>query len=148
MFATIRDIRAVWLLIGGVVVLGGSVLHRSERFVLHTVGGRAPGDYSRSGRECSVPTSSEYLLSDVRWVLRDSVPLSAPCRAQIAEAEWEVVRVDSGYTRRSGDTLQFFVDDPRIGVNGLVNVGLRRGNQLIFRADEFDPGDYVYTLVR
>jgi hypothetical protein len=57
--------------------------------------------------------------------------------------------VDSGTFTMKGDTIQMRVSDVRIGVKGLVNLGLLRGDTLLIWGDsEEGGGNYLYLKAR
>src|SRR5687768_12539562 len=84
-----------------------------------------PASWSRPSDCFEVPATATYRFSGTRWVSRDSARAGPVCPT-------DLVRVDSGYFRISADTIDLFVDDSKIGVNGLVLRGRTHGDTLTF----------------
>jgi hypothetical protein len=88
-----------------------------------------------------VPAASIHQFSGSRWVSHDTARRGPKCPG-------ENVRIDSGHFRVVADTLELFVDDRRIGVDGLILRGLIRGDTVTYWGADLDPGAHVYVRVR
>ena len=137
-----------WLVLAlCVTIYGASVQDRQLVGTYHlvAVGSRAPEYWSRQGG-CDVPVSSVYTFKGTRWAILDTIRSAGECRVDLSDSV--VARRDSGYYRVLHDTLNLWVDDTLIGLKGWVDRSVIRGDSLVFRAGEFDPGDYVYVRRR
>jgi hypothetical protein len=141
-------IAALLPLTGGAQAQADSTFTVAGVYHLVTIGGRLP-EYHAGRGACDVPVFSRYTFSGGRWVNLDTVRALAPnCREGSVRELWLLVRNDSGYYRIAHDTLNLYVDDVRIGLGGWVNRALIKGDTLLFRGGEFDPGDYLYARAR
>ena len=127
---------------------------QSSRFVvsgtydLVAVGGHSPKYHAQRG-SCDVPVFSRYQFTGGRWVQLDTIrALARNCREGSLPESWLVVNRDSGYFRVVQDTVNLWVDNTMIGLQGWVNRAFVRGDTLVFLGGEFDPGDYVYVRKR
>ena len=128
---------------------GGSEMARddaSAHFHLVAVGEHPPEWYFDTGTDCLVPSVARYTIGAGRWKEERRHPMPhAGCGMSVDSSSWEESSTSSGSYRLQGDTIQFYVDDTRIGVDGWVNYALMQGDTLRFLAGEFDPGDFVYV---
>jgi hypothetical protein len=112
----------------------------SARYVLRSIGGQ-PLRAGDSGSACQdQPRGGAYVLTGARWAHVDTV---GPCLA--ADRFDAVVRRDSGTFQLRGDTIALSVADRQIGEEGLVGLGLLRGDTLVLWGSDVDGGDYVYV---
>ena len=117
----------------------------SGTYDLVTVGGRSPTYHAQRGR-CDVPIFSRYQFTEHRWVQLDTVrAVSRSCCEGSLPESWLVVNRDSGYFRVTKDTLNLWVDNTMIGLQGWIDRAFVKGDTLVFLSGEFDPGDYVYV---
>lgn len=118
--------------------LGGSV------YVLTSIGTAKVSRAAAEARCDDLPFFGEFVLSDSGWTSRDSsltsCDESAPRTAVVTEG--------AGRFTVDADTLNFFVNDSRIGVDGLVQRALRRGDSLVVWNSDLDGGDYLYLRRR
>lgn len=117
-------------------------------FELRRVGDRAPTEYQALGK-CLVPVEARYTFRDSLWREEWRLELDSACDVQDAQPDqWTAPQIDSGYFRvTERDSVNFYVWHSRIGVQGWVNWAYLRGDTLLFRAGEFDPGDFIYVRV-
>ena len=119
-------------------------------YELALVGTRTPREVAAADH-CFTPTSAAFAFRSGRWVSSDTYAFSPKCRSEMtdeARKELEGVRTDSGHYRLFGDTVRLFVSDTTIGERGLVNVGFRRGDTLLFLGSDMEPGDWFYVRRR
>jgi hypothetical protein len=96
----------------------------------------------RGPSECfDVPAMSVQRFGGNRWTSRDSARPGSQCPA-------DVVRTHSGHFSLTGDTIDLFVDDTLIGVKGLIDRGLVRGDTITYWGADLDAGNFVYVRVR
>lgn len=117
-------------------------------YQLMAIGGRVPQYWSRQGGGCDVPVFSAYTFDEHGWVSLDTIRAIGDCRVGLPPDDSVATRGASGFYRIVGDTINLYVRDTMMGPKGWVMRFFVRGDTLVHRAGEFDPGDYVYVLQR
>lgn len=119
----------------------------ADRYELVSMGGRPVPTRAKARAKCdATPFISSYSLQGNRWNNYDSAFFCGWAGIIDGSLEGDV---DSGTFTMKGDTIQMRVSDVRIGVKGLVNLGLLRGDTLlIFGDSEEGYGDQLYLKAR
>ncbi len=103
---------------------GAALGNLADRYELVSTGGRPVPTRAEAKATCNeTPFTASYTLQANRWSIDDS---AFSC-IELNPDGSPVVDLDSGTFTMKGDTIQMSVSDVRIGVKGLVNLGLLRG---------------------
>jgi len=118
----------------------------ADRYELVSTGGRPLPTRAEAKATCNeTPFTASHTLQGNRWIFDDSV---FSCIEPNPDGS-PVGDLDSGTFTMKGDTIQMRVSDVRVGVKGLVNLGLLRGDTLLIWGDsEEGVGDYLYLKPR
>jgi hypothetical protein len=118
----------------------------ADRYELVSTGGRPVPTRAEAKATCNeTPFTSSFTLQGNRWNIDDSV---FSCGG-LNPHESPIGDVDSGTFTMKGDTIQMRVSDVRIGVKGLVNLGLLRGDTMLIWGDsEEGGGNDLYLKAR
>lgn len=112
----------------------------SNSFILVSIGGAQLRTRAAASRECDeTPFYGRYELSSGTWSNVDSVFASCAAGAEATSMS------SSGRFVMRADTIDLFVPDTNVGVRGLVQRGLLRGDTLTLWNSDLDGGDYKYV---
>lgn len=115
------------------------------RYQLKHIGDKQLRTRGESLRTCDLrPFHAWYVIGSGRWVSGDSTFVG--CGSSPVDT-LPRFQSDSGTYRSRGDTIEFFVSDSTIGVRGLVNRGITRGDSLLVGGGDMDGGDLLFLRV-
>lgn len=113
---------------------------------LVSIGGERLKSQEESASRCDQrPFRSVMLLSDTRWVVRDSLFIDCPSPKGGGRL---FGRLSSGRLEQRGDTLVFLADDPSEGENGVVFVGVRGDATVRVLGTDDEGRDFLYRAFR